>query len=675
MKTILDFLKKWKLIFCVLLALIAALLVVLKANIRVLRENSDNRGSIDYDLTGAKLNGFTLTDVGLVLDENVNYENTNGDERTALIMEITEALTGDTADVNKAFDEKYKYSSITLENNGSYVHKLKYEYEATGRVEVLIVTINETDGTQAVTGVYQDYNNQFTNASVHTVRNNCTKVKLIFLVANDLTVTGVSRVNAPSFNWIKFFAVAACVFSVLFLLTSVDWINTRLENIFVVLAMLMGLAFIFAIPQQKNGWDECYHFEQAYTLFNHSGVGEAVETYMDDTAVWPLNSPQTYEEYGIQNSAVNAAAVGTEKVDGSFSLSKLLGYLAPAIGIKLATLFGLPFTVVFKIGKIFSLMLYVIIVYFAIKRMNVGKTLLTVTALLPTAIYMNCIYNRDSVMLACAFLATAYLFSIFYEEDALLDWKSFGIIMGSLFVVCLLKVVYAPMLLIIFLLPKNKFADGKQRRWMMLGMLAVCFLLVAVLILPRLIGSGAGGGDQRGLALVGEGAVIDSVSQLKFILTHPRTYFSLLRYAIDSTFMDYTFGVGVWGTLGHNETTVPYTDEVVILLLILALTDTGNRKQDISLIRRIGIFALLAAAVVLVWTSMYMAYSAVGANSIQGVQARYYLPVLLPFFMLFNTAKIHTDFNVVWYRKLMVLAAVLVSYWGLYNVILVPYCS
>lgn len=662
-----SFIRKKRYIIIVILAIFAGLLLFVKDNIHLLKLDKSDRGELTYDLGGAEFYGFEYTEEGLRLLDNVNFEMTNGAERAALIDSMI-----DTLEQPGGYIEEYP--SITLSGDYRYVQKLKYEYTSAGRVESVIFAIDSSSGKPEVIAAAQDNNNQFTDASIHALKCNADKLVIVFMVANDFTIQSVAVDNAITFNWIRMFFAVAFVLCLGLIFTSVNWIATRLENVFAILALLIGMTFIFAIPVQKTGWDESFHFREAYTLFGKSDVGTSVLTYMDDTKVWPLNQPQTYEEYKTQNEYVDKLAVGDEDIKSSISLSNIVGYLAPAVGLAIGKLLHLPFTVVFKLGKVCSLLLYIVIVYFAIKRMTSGKRLLTVLALLPTPMYMTSIYNRDNIMLACSFLATSYLFSLFYEEDSRMDWKSFGVISGALFVICLLKAVYAPMLFALCLLPKDKFESRKQRMSMIVAVCLVCLLLVVVLMLPRFIGSDAGSGDDRGLALAGEGAVINLVSQLKYILSNIFGYAKLLLSTIEITFMDYTLGNEVWATLGHYSILAPYSDKLPIFLVFLILTDTVKRDRDMTIVQRLGIFALLAISVALTWTSMYLAFTPVGSGSIQGVQARYYLPVLLPFFMLFNTKKIKVDFNDTIYTKLVLAVPVVLCFLSIYKAILAPYC-
>ena len=45
---------------------------------------------------------------------------------------------------------------------------------------------------------------------------------------------------------------------------------------------------------------------------------------------------------------------------------------------------------------------------------------------------------------------------------------------------------------------------------------------------------------------------------------------------------------------------------------------------------------MIGASAVLVWTSMYVAFTVPGAEEIAGVQGRYFIPLIFPLYMLFT---------------------------------------
>ena len=69
-----------------------------------------------------------------------------------------------------------------------------------------------------------------------------------------------------------------------------------------------------------------------------------------------------------------------------------------------------------------------------------------------------------------------------------------------------------------------------------------------------------------------------------------------------------------------------------LLLLIFLVEPQGETKPVYSQKRiRIDCIWVTLASVILVWLAMYLTFTPIGASRIQGVQARYFLPLFLPF--------------------------------------------
>ena len=52
--------------------------------------------------------------------------------------------------------------------------------------------------------------------------------------------------------------------------------------------------------------------------------------------------------------------------------------------------------------------------------------------------------------------------------------------------------------------------------------------------------------------------------------------------------------------------------------------------------QRVWILLLVGASAVLIWTSMYVAFTPPGADTISGVQGRYFLPLFWPLYLLLS---------------------------------------
>ena len=79
---------------------------------------------------------------------------------------------------------------------------------------------------------------------------------------------------------------------------------------------------------------------------------------------------------------------------------------------------------------------------------------------------------------------------------------------------------------------------------------------------------------------------------------------------------------------------------------------------------------MIFGVVCVIWTSLYGTFSVVGAAAIDGVQARYYIPLMLPFLYLFGNRKLVWKGSRVWYYRVLFLGAALLNGYGIYQYIL-----
>lgn len=75
-----------------------------------------------------------------------------------------------------------------------------------------------------------------------------------------------------------------------------------------------------------------------------------------------------------------------------------------------------------------------------------------------------------------------------------------------------------------------------------------------------------------------------------------------------------------------------------IVLCFVGLTQGAvvDKKTNLIKYKIVDLFIILIV-ILLIWTSLYLSFTPVGANVIDGVQSRYYIPLFLPvFFMMWN---------------------------------------
>ncbi len=82
---------------------------------------------------------------------------------------------------------------------------------------------------------------------------------------------------------------------------------------------------------------------------------------------------------------------------------------------------------------------------------------------------------------------------------------------------------------------------------------------------------------------------------------------------------------------------------------------------------------MIFIAMVLIWTALYLSFTPVGQDSVDGVQPRYYFPLAIPFLLLFSNGKIKHEIRPEVYSQIAFLPVVLINLYGLLKLFLIPF--
>jgi uncharacterized membrane protein len=277
---------------------------------------------------------------------------------------------------------------------------------------------------------------------------------------------------------------------------------------------------------------------------------------------------------------------------------------------------------------------YALIIGSGIKRMKSGGYLFSAVCLIPCAMFLASAYSYDYWLTAWVAYSFAYFISELQQPEKKIEKRDMICLLGSMFLACLAKQVYFFLFVPFLFLPNSKFESPEKakkfRRQCILWML----ILVLIFIVPILVRPGDGS-DMRG------GSEVSATGQIKYILKNPMeflktmwkfvaSYVSAPQFVQASNFYayisSYTGGIeSIWGTAS------------LVLLLYVAFTDRSEKILLKERNRIYGIGALSALLqIFLNATSLYVAFTPVGHDWVNGCQYRYIFPVLLPllFFMV-----------------------------------------
>ena len=288
-----------------------------------------------------------------------------------------------------------------------------------------------------------------------------------------------------------------------------------------------------------------------------------------------------------------------------------LPYLPQLAGLTLARWAGQGPGGLFYAGRLVNAMCASLLAWLAIRIVRGGAVGLAVIGLLPMTQYLFGSLSPDASVVACSMLAIGVVSS----AVAAGRWSALqlGLAIAAGLVVCSLKPVYAPLLLV-----------GAVGTWRQAGLrhaVVVYGVLVSVVV----------GCTLAWLSLSKSIFVqpvqgTDAAGQLAHVLARPQDFALAFVHAVQAYWPQWLFGVlGLFGWLNLSLPILTY----LLVLFTLCASVSAAPLSDAAPGRPEAVWTLLMvlAAGGLVVVALYIYWTPVGAPIVEGIQGRYFLPL------------------------------------------------
>lgn len=401
--------------------------------------------------------------------------------------------------------------------------------------------------------------------------------------------------------------------------------KTSKEITYIGLACILGLVFNLLIPVYCAP-DEQVHYWKAYQLSNKmmfidSDV-KAITMRADDYALpvrtdYNKGASEINEYYQRMNDALGDTSLKpTEHY--STDIPEYL-YVVPAAGLTLGRLLGLNPILAFMLGRIFSNLLFIAGTAWAINRTPAGKLIIMFTAFLPMTLQQAASLSYDAPVIVCSFILIAYTLRLIGGgEMERRDWIIYAL--AAMFMMPVKSFAYILLAFMPLIAAAGKKADKQTKRAAAYVVLAaICFCILVYLWdkvlfhVDRTPGADPGNIEHYTLA---------------YLMTHPGRIWIL----IETTFRGY-FGFYVSSMIGEylgwiNIQAPPVFTFAVIVLLMLASLKRKKEPMVLDKKMRIGLALTAALTCCFIFGGMLLSWTPLESNLIEGVQGRYFLPVL-----------------------------------------------
>ena len=513
-------------------------------------------------------------------------------------------------------DEAY----IVLKLKSNYVSKIYFEYQAKDSFQWEL-ECNNAKSTQNSTNIM----NIAERPMKSEIKNN--EITIRFKSEN-IKFKDVSINNKIEINFSRVFVIISTIIGITLLVLNRKYFYKNLDKAFLFISLLSGILMMNILPKLVFiSWDDQIHLRNSYTYLASENA----------KVPYTVLNQRAYEKNFINTKTEEKAYYdGLTKIQNEewqdYSINNYspkynrMIYLPFTIGLQIGNLLNLSYATTIILAKLLNFICYVMLMFFAIKVATSLKKVIFVIGLFVTNIFISTQFSYDPTIIASMILATSLFYRLLEEEK--INKKYLFAFIACVIWASLPKAIYSPMLLLLLFIPNKKFANKKQAYIFKTTITIVTILLMATFVLPTITGSM--GSDPRG----GDTSVS---KQLAFILKNPINYaIIVIKYFMVSSkslIMDHPMSI-----VYINDYVDMIAPTVIIINYMLLLYCLFTEKASKSVInnKMKAVFTIAVAGIsILIVTSMYLSFTPVGSSQINGVQVRYFTPLLLLGLLIF----------------------------------------
>jgi hypothetical protein len=402
--------------------------------------------------------------------------------------------------------------------------------------------------------------------------------------------------------------------------------RTRLEYVFLVVALAWGVAQVFLVPPLQVP-DEGDHWFRAWALTDGQLTADR-----DGMVTLPASFARTADLYtrlvadgvppvslegqagfaGYEDLFNSPGPSGTVSVASRVASYGPVGYLPQAVGVGLGRLVGAPPLTCFYLARLGNLFAAAALLFFAIRLAPFGKHLFALVALLPMTMFELASVSCDALTISGAMFFTALL--LWASTRVTLRRVDVALVLGASALLLNVKPGYwALVLLVLLIRPAQLRGRIRYGAFVAGNVLAVVGVFLIVLHLTA--------SDAR------VQAVGTPQAQLSFILHQPLGFLGIVWSNVCDNLI-------VWmiqsiGVLGWFTVALPGAFYLCVLVVgpmfLVRMRDeeVGPQLRSRALLAAVGVAVFVTMAV-----ALYAFLSPIGSGYLN-VQGRYLAPIWL----------------------------------------------
>lgn len=530
-----------------------------------------------------------------------------------------------------------------LQDNSFVTYTLN---EALSKNKDKSITISLTSDSKKSTcgGVYYSVNNYF-DGSLLKINGviKTSELGIKFLIDNE-------KYSIFSNTVITFIIVT---FSILILLLLL--VDIKEEIMFSILIISFGLIFACimspgAIPDENDHYEKSLQVSNIMMFKQNNIIDKEYVNY--DSFGSFVNASHSYNRFMRDMNkplVLENETYMLQKREKDIFKDNYLGYYIPqAIGVTLARLLNVNMLRTYYSGRVFNLIFYTICIYIAIKNTPIHKLLFGIIALLPIFIQQAASFSYDAFINGLVFISISFFFKWYYSEKEI-SKKEIMFMIATNLLLAPAKIVYGFFAVLFCLVPNEKFG-GKKKKIIALSLIilpTVIFILYSIwerlsVFLEDYLDT---------IKVYAKEFINYDINDKGYELNGGYTYSTtyILAHPIETLliiFRTIRFWLSTWfyQSLGRALAGVtlilPMTFVRVILILII-ISSLVKQNYCINNTIRIAFLIICIVVAMFILIGMLYGWTLTTDTMIQGVQGRYFCPLLPYFFSIINNKKVY----------------------------------
>lgn len=399
-------------------------------------------------------------------------------------------------------------------------------------------------------------------------------------------------------------------------------------EVVLIIITVFGLLFLIIEPPLKM-FDEPEHFRRIWEISQGNLSVSTIDGVVANRL--PEYIQVTFDRIsrsivGTSQNPVQLLWMLFEPAGDANQLSKQVGltssysffaYLFPALFVKLGVSLGSSALGLIYLARLANLVLYLILVTWAIRVARIGKYTIAAMATTSLILTQGVAIGVDSLLFAGSFLFFSSVINVAYSnvDERPNALEIAGIIVGA-FCILASKHVYIPLLGLILLIPPKKFGSARNK----IIISAIFFIAAAVftIYLQSLITIGS---DPRI-----DYSNINFTEQLNFVLNHPIAALGIFLNTLFKNAPDYIDQYQLLNSTYQNIGILGLVQ--IISVLFFSWVESRDFWGKTTIFDNAVVVLIVILSLIMILLPLYLTWTPIGAPIVQGVQGRYFAPII-----------------------------------------------